>query len=277
MQKNRIHFLANRTCSQMMSFIIETAGKIIVIDGGTAGDASHLLATLQKLTGAKVPHVDAWFFSHDHSDHVGALVQILRTQPDALTIGTAYYNFPSVQYLKRIEPGSAGEVDAFRAVQPMLWPITETITQGDSYTIGEATFDVLYTADPAKTRHGINESTAVLRMTLAGQTVLFLGDLGIEAGQKLLDMYGDDLKSDFVQMAHHGQNGVDKPVYEAIAPKGCFWCAPDWLWDNDAGRGYDTHVFKTVVTRGWMSEIGVKRHFVIKDGDHTIPLPYDFE
>jgi metal-dependent hydrolase (beta-lactamase superfamily II) len=84
MQNDRIHFLANRTCSQMMSFIIETAGKIIVIDGGTAGDAPHLLATLQKLTGAKVPHVDAWFFSHDHSDHVGALVQILKTQQKCL-------------------------------------------------------------------------------------------------------------------------------------------------------------------------------------------------
>ena len=117
----------------------------------------------------------------------------------------------------------------------------------------------------------------MFRLTLGGQTVLFLGDLGIEAGEKLLSLYGDELKSDFVQMAHHGQNGVDKSVYQAVAPKGCLWCAPLWLWENDAGKGYDTHTFQTVIVRGWMSELRVKRHFVNKDGDHIIPLPFDFD
>ena len=42
--ENRIHFLSHKTEEWMLSFIIETAdGKIIVIDGGTAGDAAHLL------------------------------------------------------------------------------------------------------------------------------------------------------------------------------------------------------------------------------------------
>ena len=109
-------------------------------------------------------------------------------------------------------------------------------------------------------------------MTLGGKTVLFLGDLGIEGGEKLLAMHGDALKSDYVQMAHHGQNGVTRPVYEAAAPSACLWCAPDWLWDNNAGKGYNTHTWQTVIVRGWMEEMGVKTHYVIKDGDHEIEL-----
>ncbi len=276
--ENRLYFLTNQNPRQMMSFIVETAdGKVIVIDGGYADDAEHLLDTLKRITGQAKPHVDGWFLTHDHSDHVFALLKLTENGFERLTIGSLYYNFPSVQWLKKREPNNEGEVDGFRAAHKRLLPIAEIVTQGDSYQIGEARMDVLYTYDPALTRFGINESGSVYRLTLGGQTVLFLGDLGVEAGGKLLSMYGSELKSDFVQMAHHGQNGVDKDVYEAILPKGCLWCAPQWLWDNDAGKGYDTHTFKTVVVRGWMSELGAKRHFVNKDGDHVIPLPYDFD
>ena len=117
----------------------------------------------------------------------------------------------------------------------------------------------------------------VFRMTLGGQTVLFLGDMGIEAGRELVTLYGKTLHSDFVQMAHHGQEGVEKDVYEAIAPRACLWCTPKWLWNNDAGKGYNTHTWQTVIVRGWMEELGVKHHFVNKDGDHEIPIPYCFE
>ena len=276
--ENRMYFLTNQNPRQMMSFIIETAdGKVIVVDGGYADDAQHLLDTLKNITGSEKPHVDAWLLTHAHSDHICALLKLVENGFDRLTIGALYYNFPSVQWLRSREPRDEGEVAGFLAARKYLLPISEIVTRGDSYRIGEAQIDVLFTYDPALTRFGINESSTVFRLTLGGQTVLFLGDLGIEAGEKLLSLYGDELKSDFVQMAHHGQNGVDKAVYQAVAPKGCLWCAPLWLWENDAGKGYDTHTFQTVIVRGWMSELHVKRHFVNKDGDHIIPLPFDFD
>ncbi len=276
--ENRIYFLSNQTTQQMMSFVVTTAdGKVIVIDGGTRGDAAHLLDTLRGITGKAVPTVDAWFLTHSHLDHTGALIQILETMPNAIGIRSTYYNFPSVQFLERHEGVFARDFTSFRNVEPLLAASRETITQGDTYQVGEARFDVLYTNDPAFTVNAGNNSSSVLRMTLAGQSVLFLGDLGVEAGKKLLTLYTpEQLHSDFVEMAHHGQRGVARPVYEAVAPKACFWCAPKWLWDNDAGKGYNTHDWETVIVRGWMEELGVKHHFVIKDGDHVIDLPYQF-
>ena len=71
-------------------------------------------------------------------------------------------------------------------------------------------------------------------------------------------------------MAHHGQAGVKRNLYEVVRPETCIWCAPDWLWNNDAGKGYDTHTFKTILTRGWMDQLGATRHVVLKDGTQTV-------
>ena len=271
--KNCLHMLANQTHTQMMSFVVETAeGKLVVIDGGMPGDAQHLLDTLRRLSGSENPHVDAWFLTHNHLDHTGALVTLLKEQAEAFTVGAYYYDFPSDQFLMKYEPGTVKEFAAFREVQDKLAGKIETITQGDVYEFGGARFDVLYTPDPAFTENVVNNSSSVLRLTLGGKTVLFLGDLGIEAGRKLLEMHGEGLRSDYVQMAHHGQNGVERAVYEAAAPSACLWCAPDWLWDNNAGKGYNTHSWQTVIVRGWMEEMGVKTHYVIKDGDHAIEM-----
>lgn len=277
--ENRIHFLANQTPEQMMSFVIETADdKIIVIDGGAFGDGDYLLKTLREVSGQQKPSVDAWFLTHPHTDHIGAIVSLLRACPEDFEIKKLYYNFPSRQFLAKYDYNPAvHEIDCFYEVMPLVASACETITQGDVYQIGEAKFEVLYTTDASITENVYNNSSAVLRMTLGGQTVLFLADLGIEAGNKLVKLYGTALHSDFVQMAHHGQNGVEKEVYEAAAPKACLWCTPQWLWDNDAGKGYNTHEWKTIIVQGWMQELGVKHHFANKDGDFDLRLPYPLD
>ena len=42
------------------------------------------------------------------------------------------------------------------------------------------------------------------------------------------------------------------------------------MWDNDRGKGFNTHIYQTVIVRGWMEALGVKKHYVIKDGDQVI-------
>ena len=78
-------------------------------------------------------------------------------------------------------------------------------------------------------------------------------------------------------MAHHGQRGVAREVYEAILPSVCLWDTPDWLWENNnfysndpatAGKG----PFTTLETRAWLERLGTKVHYVAKDGDQIISL-----
>ena len=69
-------------------------------------------------------------------------------------------------------------------------------------------------------------------------------------------------------MAHHGQNGCDKPFYEAVSPDICLWSTPSWVWSNVNGTG----PLKTLVVREWMKDLGVKENYVSKDGTSVIEL-----
>ena len=140
---------------------------------------------------------------------------------------------------------------------------------GDTYEIGEAKIDILYTTDYEIIDNVGNNSSVIFKVTLGGKVILILGDAGVESGNKLLSRYKGTgvLKADICQMAHHGQQGVTKEFYEEVRPEVCIWCAPKWLWDNDAGKGFNTHCFKTVEVRQWMDEIGtVKKNIVNMDG-----------
>ena len=271
--KNRIYMLTSESNRQMNSFIVTTEeGGLIVIDGGYDFDAPKLLSKLREISGQAVPHIDAWFFSHAHDDHISAFNKIVEDDRGEVEFDRVYYNFPSLQFFEKYESNEAHALKKFYENLPKFADKICIVYQSDEYEVKGAKFEYLYTADPIYKFNCINNSTSVFRMTLGGKTVLFLGDLGIDAGKKLLSMQGDNLKSDMVQMAHHGQDGVDFDVYQAIAPTECIWCTPDWLWNNDAGLGYNTHVFKTIEVRGWMEQLGVKKNYVAKDGDQIIEL-----
>ena len=103
--------------------------------------------------------------------------------------------------------------------------------------------------------------------------MLILGDLGEEGGDEVMaECEKPLLMTDYTQMAHHGQWGVKKEFYEYIRPKKCIWPTPEWLWNNDNGKGFDTHYWQTVRVREWMEELGVTEHIVEKDGTQKIEI-----
>jgi hypothetical protein len=127
----------------------------------------------------------------------------------------------------------------------------------------------------------------VIRFSDAKKSVMFLGDLGVEGGKKLLaGPFKDRLHADYLQMAHHGQNGCNEDLYRAVKPDYCLWPTPRWLWDNDReelgreingnlsgnraamppGRGKGTGPWQTLVVRGWMEKLGVRKNYVAADG-----------
>ena len=73
-------------------------------------------------------------------------------------------------------------------------------------------------------------------------------------------------------MAHHGQAGASKELYEAISPKICLWPTPKWLWNNDSGMGENSGPWKTLETRTWMEELKVEKNYIAKDGNIVIKI-----
>lgn len=271
--KNVLHMLRNDSSVQMQSFIAEEAsGKLLVVDGGMEADAEHLLTRLRQISGQAVPHVDAWFFTHAHLDHMDAFLKLSEEQPEAFSFDRIFCCFPSEQYLslEKDPNGGARTLQRFNRLRDRLGNRVVTVSEDDEYHFGTARVLILKTVDCSVKNNVVNNSSTVFKLYLGEKSVLFLGDLGQEGGEALLARKEEHLRSDFCQMAHHGQHGVDERVYRAIDPEACFWCAPEWLWNNDTGKGFDTGIFATVHTRRWMEKLHVQKHYVIKDGDTAV-------
>lgn len=253
------------------SFVVTTEdGKIIVVDGGHDDEAEKLLGTLKSLSGKEIPHVDGWFLSHPHGDHINAFLNLTENHRGEFSVGSVYYAFPSIAYANKYEPADGYTSERFYSDLPLFCYKAKIVSENDVIDVGAARFEILYSFDPEFTMNALNNASLIFKMTLNNKTVLFLNDAGIQSSEKAARLHKEKLKCDFCQLAHHGQNGTGKDVYKLISPKAALWCTPKWLWDNDAGDGFDTYIFKTVEVRGWMKELGVKENYVMKDGDVTI-------
>lgn len=265
----------NMTETQMMSYIITTPqGSVVVIDGGLDGDAPYLREQIKARGG----HVSLWLLTHCHSDHFGALVEVLH-DPQGITIDRICYNFPPREWIEAVEPVFHDETEAVFAALETHADIVQVVYENDVLTLDGLKIEVLndpmgfqqFTEPSPNLGSNVNDTSLVYRFTFPnGKTALFLGDLGLRAGNLFAARYGESLKSDIVQMAHHGQNGADENVYRLIRPEVCLWTAPIWLWNNDWGGGFNSYHYKTVTVRGWMEKLGVRYHAVEGEGPAEI-------
>ena len=143
--------------------------------------------------------------------------------------------------------------------------------------------DFIYSWHDGLYNNPMNDSSLVFKITSPNRSVLFLGDLGPDGGDVLFRESRHLLKSDIVQMAHHGHMNVSMEVYAEIAPEACMWCAPDWLYDEPVLPPYladgerlmkngRVRMYGTALTRKWMDILGVRKHYVTKDGTNEIVL-----
>ena len=267
--ENRITMLKSVEDTICNSFIITTEdGRVILIDGGHAAQTDYLLETLRRITGQDRPHIDAWFLSHPHDDHVDAFWDVMEHRLDEIELDTVYLNFPSKLFFVGNDESAEQTMEDFYRVLPLFADKMRILCGGDELDIGAAHFRVLYSQDFEF--KGCNNASLVFRMDLGGKSALFTGDCGVEAGRKIVRLWKDSglLRCDICQMAHHGQNGCGRDFYEAVSPSVCLWPTPSWLWTNLDGEG----PFKTLETRKWMEELGVRENLVMKDGEHTLVL-----
>lgn len=247
----RICQMTAPSASQMMGYVLVTnGGKVLVIDGGTKEDAPELRRILS-LFGNRV---DAWFLTHPHRDHHGAFVAISQ-KPGFLRVRQVYRSTLPDPFAEN-EPFH-NDIDTInRCIESTPFPVTE-LSLGDHFEWDEVQCDILGVANLDITVNAVNNSSCVLRIADPKFSMIFLGDLGVEGGRRLLAQYGDLLTSDAVQMAHHGQNGVSREVYERIAPRYAFWPTPNWLWTNTpTGQAAGSGPWKTLEVRNWMKELG---------------------
>lgn len=256
-----------------MGYVIRTRNnKLIIVDGGRKEDSEFVLNYINKYGNGKV---DYWFITHAHIDHVGALLKLL--DEENIEVENLCYSFLTDDWYKKYdERGYESEHEMLEKLSNEKIKNKIEGEKGKIIDIDNLKCEILRVADPTVTgSDNGNEASMVFKFTATDvdKSILFLGDSFNKVSKELLEE-PEKLECYAVQMAHHGQNGVTKEVYDAINPKVCFYNCPKWLFDNDKGDGFDTGTLKTVIVRGWMEEKNVIS-FMAFDGDQTIKFTKD--
>ena len=160
---------------------------MIVVDGGRDVDAPHLIEVIQELGG----HVDVWLLTHPHSDHVGAITEILNMDPMPISIGKVYYSFLNKEFLGQEQVSRRdSDLECYDRITEAIAKLPEaekcgTLTKGQKISVAGAESTVMN--EPfACTENSFNNSSVAYRVEMGGKRILFLCDIGWQAGEDFL-------------------------------------------------------------------------------------------
>lgn len=233
-------------------------GKVVVMDGGVKEETPYLRGFLAALGN----QVELWFVSHPHPDHIGALNEILKAPGDIRIKKICLSEFSPA--LCALEPDyQAAAKDFYANLKKSGIPVENLTKPGQVIRIDQTSFKILSVTNEDITVNPYNNSCMVIRVWDAAKSMVFLADAGREEGDRLLNgPYRKDLDCDYLQMAHHGQKGVSKDFYRTIKFRACLWPSPSWVYNNDTGKGFNTHTFETVEIRNLVDSLGIKENYV---------------
>ena len=211
-------------------------GHFIIIDGGVYNDVAYLFEYLESLVEeGKKPIVEAWVFSHQHSDHMGPVLGIMQdvdTYKDRIYVEGFYYNEPNGDIVETYAKDSYSLVQALKNCAANVLTTTEgqapqiyRIQTGQRYTFDDVTMDIMlsqelltvadyeatYNTNNSYQQDSFNDTSTWCMFTIgegADAQKLFSSGDGSYSGKKYVcDMYSSSYMTvDVFTALHHGLN-----------------------------------------------------------------------
>lgn len=268
-----------------ISYVIRLSdGRFIVIDGGWnyEPDQDRLLAALKEGSPDETPVIAAWILTHPHADHYHCFIGFYDRYASQVKIEKFMLLFPEPDdyehYPKFANTVISHGYDVSVGVNmPKMWErihqsgaAVYTPHTGQHYQIGDASCQILATMDDTvHASQKVNALSLVIRMELAGQTILWTTDASFDFA-KLPEKYGSYLKADILQVPHHGfQCGsADAEIrgYDLIRPRVCFMSVSN----------YDAFYMFCIYrdgTRHLLRDCNVEE-LIVGEPQRTVTLPY---
>lgn len=218
-----------------------------------------LLDLYQQAHGGAAPTQDnpiriaAWYLSHGHNDHYGTVPMFIKKyiadfSRYKITVDRLIANFGSDDEMYNCEDGGRAPNQTIRNSYTELSALVKDapgekagfdyikVHTGQRFWLASTEFEVLHTHEDQYPEriHIYNNTSTVIRMNMYntnGTTItegsktsmLWLGDAQENASKFMRAIWGSYLKSDIVQVAHHGWNGCEWQFYQLVAPTAALW------------------------------------------------------
>ena len=200
-------------------------GRFIIVDGGYKGD-DRVYEALRELVPSGKITIAAWFISHPHNDHYRGFTDFItnHSTDSSIVIERLMLNFADPEDFYAVEDGDKTvEWDVnfiYNTIKEYAPDLTITqVHTGQIIDFGDATMEILYTMEDLMPKElpNINDSSMAIRLKMGGSSFMILGDTCYTSGPIMHKMWGEYLKSDMVQIAHHGQWPSVESIYHDIA------------------------------------------------------------
>ena len=231
-------------------------GTFAVLDGGE-GQSSlktqlwNTLCNLYKEVWGATPSaanplkISMWYLTHSHGDHFNIFFDLCKTYGQSIEIARVITNFPSDDEIYNCHDPNPSMRDT-KLAQIRDWVGGEVkyikVHTGQKFYLANSEFEVLYTHEdmyPWAIQY-FNDTGVVMKHTIhdtgsknstvkgyassdTPTTMLWLGDVQTRVSQWLRAMYGTYLKSDMVQVSHHGALGCEYSLYNLTQATILWW------------------------------------------------------
>lgn len=180
--------------------IIETGGKVVLIDSGRDKNAGEII---EHLNNKGIKTIDYFILTHPDKDHIGGADKIIQAM-DVKTLIHSSYNADTKQYNQYIKASKEKQL------------IPRTLSEALEFSIGEARF-TLYPPNELQYKED-NDYSLVLSVVYVENSFLFAGDAEVKRLKELMSL--NKLQHTFLKVPHHGRyNKQTKAFLEDVKPK----------------------------------------------------------
>ncbi len=267
-------------------------GSFIVVDGGFTNSstcATNLVTEIRKQakdyeTNPKNIRIAAWIITHAHGDHLG-MITTKYNSFKIFTVENFLVNFLSdtertkaiSTYTSNWSSSEGGAYTGVYTAASALGATVRTVHVGQTYYFANAKLEIMFTIESfgPKVCNALNTTSLIVKATVSDSVIMITGDATGNGMQIAAQTFGDYLKSDIVQVSHHGYTtwGNDSGTamaYRKMVPSTVIWPQGGAAYPRYISKSYNLALTETSSNPNFQ-ELYVAGTL----GDTvTIPLPY---
>lgn len=241
-----------------MAFVITLEdGSFIIIDGGygdyvsngekkSSNDAKKLyeyLCNQNKYAKGKIK-VATWIITHPHEDHYGAFVKFSELYSKDVSVEYFIYNHGDPSTYSKQYPADPFLADKMPQIIASHYKDAKIIKPhiGQTLDFCGTKITVLHTHEACITNFepAPNDTSLVFKITANKESVLFVADCDEAVSSLLVKTFGNYLKSDVMQINHHGYSGMTKALFDTVNPEKTIWTTSKKAFDlRTNGKKYE--------------------------------------